>query len=561
MKETPREIGMFLKPDYITSRLTYKGANISDDDLSRPIIGIADSFNDIVPGHTNLRQVSQYVKYGVYRAGGTPVEFGTIACCDGIAQGHCGGHYILPSRENIADGIEIMAEAHRLDGLVLVGSCDKIVPGMLMATARLDIPCIFINGGCMLSGAPFGDRPKTDATFPAEALGMYQTGKLTMDQVDDLTETCVPSGGSGQFYGTANSMGCVAEALGMSLPGTSAIPAAYAERMRAALQTGEAVMELVKKGITPRQIMTMDAIENAVLFSLATGASTNVVIHLCALADELGLPSSKVMEVFEKYADKVPLLAAIYPASKKYDMEDFYRAGGVQAVFKEIRSMLHPNACTVTGRTIEENLRDYRNKYDDNPDMIRSLDNPHSKLPGLVILRGNLAPDTAVAKPAGIAEECRHFEGVARCFDCEEDCLEAITNRRIVPGDVIIVRYEGPKGGPGMREMFRAMKLLHGQGLSKTTALVTDGRFSGTNNGCFVGHVSPEAADGGPIALVRDGDYITIDVMKRELILHVCDADLEDRRKHWEYKPQKLKGYLRRYSRNASSAAEGAVLR
>lgn len=560
MIETPREVGMFLKPEYITSRLTYKGSMLSDDDLSRPIVGIANSFNEITPGHTNLRLVAQYVKYGVYRAGGTPVEFGTIGCCDGIAQGHCGGHFVLPSRDNIADSVEIMAEAHRLDALVLVGSCDKIVPGMLMVAARLDIPCIFINGGCMLSGTSFEDLPKTDATFPAEALGMHQAGRLTMEQVDDLTETCVPSGGSGQFYGTANTMCCLAEALGMCLPGSSAIPAAYVERERVAVRTGEAIMNLVKKGITARQIITMDAMENAIIFMLASGGSTNSVIHLCAIAHELGIDSNEIIRAYEKYADQVPLLAKIYPASHDYDVEDFFRAGGVHAVFKEVRSLLHQDCLTVTGKTVAQNISEFQNKYAPNPDMIRTMDNPHSTLPGLVIMRGNLAPDTGVAKPAGIAEEVRRFTGTAVCFDNEEACLEAISQQKIKAGDVIVVRYEGPRGGPGMREMFRAMKLLHGQRLDKSTALITDGRFSGTNNGCFVGHISPEAAVGGPIALVRDGDKITIDVYQHDLHLHVSDEELARRRAEWNYQPQKLKGYLGRYVQMASSASSGAVL-
>lgn len=555
------EIGMFLKPEYITSRLTYKASALSDDDLSRPVVGIADSFNDIVPGHTNLRQISQYVKYGVYRGGGTPVEFGTIACCDGIAQGHCGNNYVLPSRETIADSIEIMAQAHRLDALVLVGSCDKIVPAMLMAAARIDLPTILVNGGCMLSGRPFGDRPKTDATFPAEALGMAQAGLITMDQVDDLTETCAPSGGSGQFYGTANTMCCLSEALGMCLPGSSAIPSVYAERLRAALRTGEQVMELVHKGITARKIITMESIENAIVFMLASGGSTNSVIHLCALAHELGIPAEKVIATFEKYGEKIPLIATIYPASVKYDMEDFYRAGGVQSVLKELKSLLHLDSISVTGKSIGENIAAHRNKYEDNPDMIRSLDNPHSTLSGLAIMRGNLAPETGVAKPAGIAEEVRNFTGTAVCFDSEEECLDAISNRKIQPGDVLVVRYEGPKGGPGMREMFRAMKLLHGQNLHKSTALITDGRFSGTNNGCFVGHISPEAAEGGPIALVKDGDQITIDVYKRDLHLHVSDEELARRRAEWRFTPKPVEGYLKRYAQLATSAANGGVFK
>lgn len=554
------EVGMFLEPEYITSRLTYKGCGLSDDDLARPIIGIANSFNEMTPGHTNLRQVAQYVKYGVYRAGGTPLEFGTVACCDGIATGHCGNNYVLPSRENIADSVEIEAKAHRLDGLVLLASCDKIVPAMMMAAARLDIPCIFINGGCMLSGPAFEGRPKTDATFPAEALGMAQAGKIAMNVVDNLTSICVPSGGSGQFYGTANTMSCMCEALGMSLPGTSAIPAPYCERLRVAIQTGQKIMELVEKRITARDILTMDSIENAIMFMMATGGSTNCVIHTCALGHELGIPAETIMSAFERYGKEIPLLATIYPASDKYDMEDFYRAGGVQTVMKELRSHLHTDCMTVSAKTVAENLDEYQNPYPPNPDMIRSLDNPHSTLAGLAILRGNLAPETAVAKPAGIAPEVRCFTGTAVCFDGEAACLDAISACKIKPGDVIVVRYEGPKGGPGMKEMFRAMKLLHGQGLDKSTALITDGRFSGTNNGCFVGHISPEAASGGPIALVQDGDQITIDVIHNKLELHVSNEELAKRRAAWQYTPKPLEGYLKRYAHMASSAAKGAVL-
>ncbi len=560
MIETPREIGMFLKEEYITSRLTYRGSMFSDEDLARPMVGIADSFTETTPGHTNLRLVSQYCKYGVYRGGGTPVEFGTIAPCDGVAQGHCGMHYILPSRDNIADGVELMTQAHRLDAIILVGSCDKIVPGMLMSAARMDIPSILINGGCMLHGQPFRNLKRTDATFPAEALGMHQAGELTRQEVADLEATCVPSGGSGQFYGTANTMGCLSEALGMSLPGTSAIPAAYTERERAAVRTGEAIMNLVEKKVTARQILTKDALENAVMFMLASGGSTNSVIHLCAIAHELGIDASFIIDTYDKYAGKIPLLAKIYPASRDYDMQDFYHAGGVYAVFREMKELIHLDAMTVTGKTVGENLEEFRWPYAPNPDMIRSMDNPHSTLPGLVIMRGNLAPDTGVAKPAGIAEEVRRFTGKAVCFDHEEDCLDAISNLKIKAGDVIVVRYEGPKGGPGMREMFRAMKLLKGQGLDKSTALITDGRFSGTNNGCFVGHISPEAAAGGPIALVKDGDLITIDVYKHELHLHVSDEELEKRRSEWHYEPQDLKGYLGRYIRTVSSASRGATL-
>lgn len=554
------KFGKFLQAEYTSARVSYKAAGLSDDDLRRPIIGIANSFNEMTPGHINLQQVAQYVKYGVYRAGGTPVEFGTIACCDGVASGHCGNNYVLPSREVIADSVEIQARAHQLDALVLVASCDKIVPGMLMAAARLDIPCIFINGGCMLSGAPFGQQVKTDATFPIEAMGMVQTGELTMKDIDRLTDICAPSGGSGQFYGTANTMCCLAEALGICLPGVSTIPFAYSERLRAAVQTGERIVHLAHNGVNSRQILHKYSLENAIIFMLATGGSTNVVIHLCALAHELGIEPDWVLHTFEKYGEQVPYLAKIYPASREYDMEDFYRAGGVYAVLKELQPLLHLASMTVSGQSLEANIAAHKNAYQENPQMIRGLDNPHSTLPGIVIMRGNLAPDSGVAKPAAIAPEVRNFTGIARCFDSEEDCVAAIAERRIKGGEILVVRYEGPKGGPGMREMFAAMKMLKGQGLDKSTALITDGRFSGTNNGCFVGHISPEAAEGGPIALVRDGDLISVDILNRQLNVQLSALELAERRAVWQYQPKQLRGYLARYAKAVSSAARGAVL-
>lgn len=554
------KFGKFLQAEYISARVSYKAAGLSDDDLSRPIVGIANSFNEMTPGHINLRQIAQQVKYGVYRAGGTAVEFGTIACCDGIASGHCGNNYVLPSREVIADSVEIQARAHQLDALVLIASCDKIVPAMLMAAARLDIPCIFINGGCMLSGAPFADNVKTDATFPIEAMGMLQKGELSIADIDRLTDICAPSGGSGQFYGTANTMCCLAEALGLCLPNVSTIPFGYSERLRAAVKTGESIVNLAKCGINSRQILTKQALENAIIFMLASGGSTNVVIHLCALAHELGIAADWVLNTFEEYGERIPYLAKIYPASREFDMEDFYRAGGVYAVLRELRAVLHLEALTVSGLSLGENIQHHRSSYAANPELIRSLDRPHSRLPGIVIMRGNLAPDSGVAKPAAIAPEVRQFSGTARCFDSEEECVQAVREQRIQAGDVLVVRYEGPKGGPGMREMFAAMKMLKGQGLDKCTALITDGRFSGTNNGCFIGHISPEAAEGGPIALVRDGDIINIDILNRRVDVQLSESQLEERRATWQYQPKQLNGYLERYARAVSSAAKGAVL-
>ena len=555
------DVGLFLEKDYITPRYCYRGVAVSDDDLSRPVIGIANSFNEMVPGHKNLREVAQYVKYGVYRAGGTPVEFGTIACCDGVAMSHDGMHYVLPSRDNIADSVEIQARAHKLDGLVLLASCDKIVPGMMMAAARLDIPCIIIHGGCMLSAPAFGDHEKTDATFVAEAQGMLDVGKIDEDQLMDLLNTCLPSYGSCQFYGTANTLCCMSEAMGLALPGSSTIPAPYAERLQAALHTGETIVDMVKKGLTARKIITRHSIENAIIYALATGGSTNAVIHMCALAHEIDIPSQEILADFQKYSDLIPLITKIYPATRKYDMEDFYRAGGVQACMKELSSFLYKDSLCVNGKTIEENYLSFHSPYPANPDMIRDIEHPHSTMGGLAIMYGNLAPESGVSKPAAIPEELRLFDGRAVCFDSEEECVAAIHARKINAGDVIVIRYEGPKGGPGMREMFLALKLLNGQGLGKSTALITDGRFSGTNNGCFVGHISPEAAEGGPIALVQDGDLITIDVNNRNIHLHITDEEMARRKAEWHYEPKELHGYLARYANIVTSAANGGILK
>ncbi len=552
--------GHFNDDEMLTNKVLWKGCGYSDDDLDRPIIGIANSFNDMVPGHTSLRDLAEQVKYGIYRAGGTPAEFGVIACCDGVATGHIGNNYALPSRDNIADSIEIQARAHKLDGLVLLGSCDKIVPGMLMAAARLDIPAIFVAGGCMAGGPPFANRTRSDSTTITEAIGMYQTGHASYEDLQNLTTVACPTCGSCQFMGTANTMCAEAEALGMSLAGSAFIPAFYNERLRSALQSGEKIVELVKRGITARQIMTMDAIRNAIRILMAVGGSTNAVIHTCALAWELGIDPALIMDEFEHISNEIPHIAKISPASVVYDSEDLYKAGGIPEVMKIIKDSLALDVMTVTGQTLGANLEHYKNCYAPNPEIIRPLDNPHSTLGGLAIMRGNLAPDTGVAKPAAIAEEARHFTGTAICFDSEEECTEAIRQRRIKAGHVVIIRYEGPKGGPGMREMYQPLKMLYGQGLNKTTAVVTDGRFSGTNNGCFVGHVSPEAAAGGPIALVRDGDQITIDVYKKELTLHVSDEELARRKAEWTYEPKPASGYLKRYSRLAASADKGGVL-
>ena len=553
--------GTFVSDSMLSCKTLYKANGFSDDDFTRPIIGIANSFSDIVPGHKNLRVLSEQIKYGVYRAGGTPVEFGCIAVCDGVCTTHEGSRYSLPSREVVTDGIEIMARAHKLDGLVLVGSCDKTVPAMLMAAARLDIPCIFIAGGCMLGGPSFGEKKKSDSTCIAEAYGMYQADKISYEQMLNISELSCPTIGSCQHMATANTMCCFAEAIGMSLPGSAMIPAVYNERMRAAFRTGETVVEMVRSGLTSRNIITKESIENAIKVLMATGGSTNCVLHTCAIAYEVGMDPAEIMEQFEKYGETVPLIARINPASHEYDAADFYEAGGIPEVMKEMRPILNLNCMTVTGKTIGENLNEYQNPYPLNADVITSLDKPFSKLAGLAIMHGNLAPNSAVAKPAAIAEEVRSFEGVAICFDSEDECTDAINRKLVKPGHVVVVRYEGPKGAPGMPEMFKPMKLLYGQGLNLSTALITDGRFSGTNNGCFVGHISPEAASGGPIALIKNGDKILINVIKKTIDLLISEEELAKRSEEFSYKPIELDGVLGRYAKSAESADKGGILK
>ena len=548
-------------PGTIGNQVMWKGAGFSDDDMARPIIGIANSFSDMVAGHTMLREVARMVKYGIYRAGGTPAEFGTIACCDGIADAHEGGNYVLPSRENIADAVEIMAHAHRLDGIVLLGSCDKIVPGMLMAAARLDMPCIFVPGGCMLSGPPALGQGMSDSTTASEAMGRYYSGEIGFDEVIRIGHTGAPSCGSCAFMGTANSMCCFAEALGMVLPGGALIPAVYNERLRCALLSGEKIVELVMRGISSRKIMTEKSLENAVMAMMAIGGSTNCVIHSCAIGHELGIDPHRIIDAYDRYSEMIPLIAKINPAGHDYDAVDLFQAGGVPEVMKAISGFLHTDAATVTGATIGENLEAFKNPYPANPGLIRTVENPHSALGGLAVLRGNLAPGTGISKPAAIHEDALIFTGRAICFDSEDECVEAIEGRQVKAGHVVVIRYEGPKGGPGMRELYKPMKLLYGQGLAREAAIITDGRFSGTNSGCFVGHISPEAAAGGPIALVKDGDEITIDVIGKRLTLHVDDAELNRRRSEWSYTPRKgVGGFLSRYAAAVSSADRGAVL-
>jgi len=529
-----------------------------DDDLERPIIGIANTWSEINPGHTNLRQLADYVKRGIYRAGGTPVEFGTIGVCDGVAGAHAGMHYVLPTREIIAASVELMAEANRLDGLVLLGSCDKIVPGLLMAAARLDIPSILLAGGPMLSGPAYNGRP-SDAVSPTEAIAKLQSGEATAAELIDIEELCEPTCGSCAYLGTANTMCCLSEAMGMSLSGSALIPAVYNERVRAAFKTGEKIVELVNNGVTSADIITLPALNNAIKVLLAIGGSTNAVLHLAAIAHEAGLNPHDIIDAIDTLSYEIPLIAKVNPASG-YDMECFYQAGGIQQVMIEIKALLDTDCMTVDGAAVSENLAEFRNRYGLDRNIIKTLDEPFTTISGLSVLRGNLAPDSGIAKPAAIHPDALKFTGEAIVFDSEEECLDAISQHRVKAGHIVVIRYEGPKGGPGMPEMFKPMKLLSSSGLDRSTAIITDGRFSGTNNGCFVGHISPEAANGGPIAIVEDGDKITIDVEERQLHLHLSDEEIQERFKRWTYTPKKSKGYLATYAKLAQSADKGGIL-
>jgi len=537
------------------ARSLYKSMGYSEHDLERPLVGIANSWNRVVPGHYNLNQVSEYVKQGIFQAGGTPVEFGVIGACDGIAQGHPGMHYILPTRDLIANDVEMMVEAHRFDGIVLLASCDKIVPGMIMAAARLDIPAIVVVGGPMEGGCVFDGRA-SDTTSLTEALGMLNTGRIDESTFRELEDCAGPSCGSCSFLGTANTMCCLAEALGMSLPGSATIPATRADRLRAAQNSGRQIMELIRREITARKIVNRKGIENAIRLNAAIGGSTNAILHMIAIAYEADCDLT--VDEFEELSRTTPLIAKMNPAAPP-NVPDFHEAGGVPAVMKEILPLLHREALTVTGKPVAENVKEVKVR---NRNLIKTMNDPWSQGGGLAVLRGNLAPNSAITKPAAIRPEMHTFTGRAHCFDSEEEANQAILDGGVLEGEVLVIRYEGPKGGPGMREMFKAMKLLYGRGLALKTALVTDGRFSGTNNGCFVGHISPEAAEGGPLAIVEDGDLITIDIPNRKLHLHIGDEQIRARLAKWRRPEPKFKrGYLALYARLAESADKGAIIR
>lgn len=540
-------------------RCIFKSLGYTEYELNnKPFIGIANTYSTICPGSYNLKELTEFVVKGIYSAGGISAEFGVIGCCDGIVDGDPGGRYTLPSREIICDSIEAQFRSSGFDALVLIGSCDKIVPGLLMAAARLDVPCIFLNGGPMLGGIPFNGK-KSDQTTVDEAIGMYTTNKITKNQIYELENLCMPTYGSCSFLGTANTMCCLAEAMGISLPGSALIPAVYAERRRIAFETGRQICYLAEHNITSRTIINEKSLFNGVCICTAISGSTNAQLHLSAIAKEASLKLN-ILDLFQKAYFTTPQLVKVNPASQ-WDMEDFYKAGGIPKVMLNLLPLLRKDAYTCTGKTIYENISNFTFSYEDVHNIIHSMDSPYEKNGGIAVLRGNLAPDGAITKPGAFDKKLRRFCGPAKVFDGEEAANQAILNNLIQDGDIIVIRYEGPKGGPGMREMYRSMKYLYGQGKGATTALITDGRFSGTNNGCFVGHISPEAAEGGPISLVENDDEILIDIDKGLLELHVESSTLEQRRKKRIIPNIPVPdGYLKRYAKFASSAAKGAVL-
>lgn len=536
-------------------RALYKSMGFTDEALSRPLIAVVNSYTNATPGHANLNQLADQVTRGIEASGGTAMTFSTIAPCDGIAEGHMGMRYILPSRDVITASVECMVRAHRFDGMVLLGSCDKIVPGMLMAAARLDIPAIFLNGGPMYPARYHGKD--YDGNIVTEAIGWKQRGEIDAKEflrIENLAEPCV---GSCAMLGTANTMGMVAEALGMSLPGCAAIPAVDAKRMQAGYDTGRAIMGLVKSGIHARRIITRESIENAIALIMGTGGSTNAIMHLQAIHREAGLGDLPLSR-FDALSQATPQVASVYPASP-YDMVDFYHAGGVPAVLNALKAHLHLDCVTCTGKTLGENLALFGSSA--MRDVIRDAQEPFSSTGGVAVLTGNLAPLGAVVKPAAVPADLMRFHGKAQIFQSEQASVQAIWNGEVEPGTCIVLRYEGPKGGPGMPEMYRPMKALEGMNLSSSCALITDGRFSGSNRGLFVGHISPEAYEGEALALVEDGDEIVIDIPARRIELLVSPDDLASRRTRWS-KPRKdiPNGYLKTYQATSKSAAEGAVV-
>ncbi len=536
-------------------RSLLKADGLTDEEINRPLIAIVNSYNEIVPGHINLDKIAEAVKAGVRMAGGTPIEFSVIGICDGIAMNHTGMKYSLPSREIIADSIELMVQAHAFDAMVMIPNCDKIVPGMLMAAARVNIPTVVVSGGPMLAGRYKGKDIDLISVF--EDVGAFKSGKINEKELAEIEEHACPGCGSCSGMFTANSMNCLTEVIGMGLPGNGTIPAVYAERIRLAKKTGMAVMSLLEKNIKPRDIMTSEAFKNALTVDMALGCSTNTVLHLPAIAREAEVDIN--LEMVNEISAKTPNLCKISPAGPHH-MQDLYEAGGVYAVMLELKKkdLLNLELMTVTGKMVGENIAKVSNL---NTEIIRPIDNPYSKTGGLAVLWGNLAPEGAVVKQSAVVPEMLEHEGPARVFDSEELAVEAILDEKIKEGDVIVIRYEGPKGGPGMREMLTPTSAISGMGLDSKVALITDGRFSGGSRGAAIGHVSPEAQEGGIIALVKEGDLIKIDIPKRKIRLEVDAGELDRRMKGWSPQPPKItKGYLAQYAKLVSSANKGAVI-
>ncbi len=536
-------------------RSLYNALGYTKEELDKPLIAVVSSYNEIVPGHMNLDKITEAVKLGIAMAGGTPVMFPAIAVCDGIAMGHVGMKYSLVTRDLIADSTECMMEAHRFDGMVCIPNCDKNVPGLLMAAARVNVPTIFVSGGPMLAGHVDGHKTSLSSLF--EAVGAEAAGKITEEKLYEYECKACPTCGSCSGMYTANSMNCLTEAIGMGLGGNGTIPAVYSERIRLAKHAGMKIMELVKKDIKPRDIMTKEAFLNALTVDMALGCSTNSMLHLPAIAHEIGFDFD--IAFANPISEKTPNLCHLAPAGPTY-MEDLNEAGGVYAVMKELtkKNLLYTDLITCTGKTVAENIE---NAVNTNPEVIRTIDNPYSEVGGIAVLKGNIAPDTCVVKRSAVVPEMLVHSGPARVFDCEEDAIDAIKGGKIVAGDVVVIRYEGPKGGPGMREMLNPTSAIAGMGLGSSVALITDGRFSGASRGASIGHVSPEAAVGGPIALVEEGDIIDIDIPANTINVRVSDEELASRKAKWTPKdPGELKGYLKRYRSLVTSGNRGAVL-
>ncbi len=536
-------------------RSLMRALGLTEEEMKKPLVGTVSSYNEIVPGHMNLDKITEAVKMGVAMAGGTPIVFPAIAVCDGIAMGHIGMKYSLVTRDLIADSTECMAMAHQFDALVCIPNCDKNVPGLLMAAARVNVPTVFVSGGPMLAGHVKGEKRSLSSMF--EAVGSYAAGTMTEEDVYDFECNACPTCGSCSGMYTANSMNCLTEVLGMGLKGNGTIPAVYSERLRLAKRAGMQVMELLKQNIRPRDIMTKEAFLNALTVDMALGCSTNSMLHLPAIAHEAGVELNP--EMANAISEKTPNLCHLAPAGYHY-IEELNEAGGVYAVMNELNKLglLHTECMTATGKTVGENIKGCVNK---NPEIIRPVENPYSKTGGIAVLKGNLAPDTAVVKRSAVVPEMQVHEGPARVFDCEEDAIEAIRGGKIVAGDVVVIRYEGPKGGPGMREMLNPTSAIAGMGLGSSVALITDGRFSGASRGASIGHVSPEAAEGGPIALVEEGDLIRINIPEHKLELAVSDEELARRKAAWTPRePKVTTGYLKRYAKMVSSANKGAIL-